>query len=186
MYQTKHLRCEKCCILYKLQSGGDESTVVQSELLDRVESERYGAFCFHGAPPIIDVVDQVGRRGTPVVTASKSPKPPRIQTLARASAIINVIAAVPDKKEEALFQFRCNSRKNIIMPGEILGQGLAAPKEHRIRGKTHYLAGLGLKFDFQRFIGRGETGQTHQILRIVGLAVFRLHQIAAQVMIDGG
>ncbi len=67
--------------------------MVQSGPLDRVASERDGAFCFHGAAPIIDVVNQVRRRGTPVVTTSKSPKPPRIQALARASAIIDVIAA---------------------------------------------------------------------------------------------
>jgi DNA-binding IclR family transcriptional regulator len=67
--------------------------VVQSGLLDRVASERGGAFSFHGAAPIIDVVNQVRWRGTLVVTTSKSPKLPRIQALARASAIIDVIAA---------------------------------------------------------------------------------------------
>ena len=71
--------------------------MIQLGLLDRVASERDGGVSFHGAPPVIDVVNQVRWRGTPVVTTSKSPKPPRIQTLARASAIIDVIAAGGDE-----------------------------------------------------------------------------------------
>jgi len=71
--------------------------VIQLGLLDRVASERDGGVSFHGPPPVIDVVNQVRWRGTPVVTTSKSPKPPRIQTLARASAIIDVIAAGSDE-----------------------------------------------------------------------------------------
>ena len=71
--------------------------MIQLGLLDRVASERDGGVSFHGPPPVIDVVNQVRWRGTPVVTTSKSPKPPRIQTLARASAIIDVIAAGSDE-----------------------------------------------------------------------------------------
>ena len=43
--------------------------------------------------PIIDLAEQLRGRGTPVVTTPRSLKPPRIQALARASAIIDVIAA---------------------------------------------------------------------------------------------
>ncbi len=67
--------------------------VVQLGLLDGVASEKDGAFTFHGALPIIDVVNRVRWRGTTVAATSKSPKLPRIQALARASAIIDVIAA---------------------------------------------------------------------------------------------
>lgn len=67
--------------------------MVQSGLLDCVASERGAGVSFHGAAPFIDVVNPDRWRLVPVATTSKSQKPPRIQSLARASAIIDVIAA---------------------------------------------------------------------------------------------
>lgn len=60
--------------------------------LDRIASGREGAFFIRGSASMVDIVESVRRRGMPVVTTAKLPKPPRIQALARASAIIDVIA----------------------------------------------------------------------------------------------
>ncbi len=66
--------------------------MIQTGLIDSVASARDGGILFHGAAPLTDVVVPVHWREAPVSTTSKSPKPPRIQAVARASAIIDVIA----------------------------------------------------------------------------------------------
>ncbi len=67
--------------------------VAQSGLSDRVAPSENGAYSFRDRGPVIEAGEQVRWGGTPVVTTPRSPKPPRIQALARASAIIDVIGA---------------------------------------------------------------------------------------------
>ena len=66
--------------------------MVQSGLLDRVVLGRDGGVFLPRRGAHHRLVGQLRRKGTPVVTTLKSPKPPRIQALARAGAIIDVIA----------------------------------------------------------------------------------------------
>lgn len=66
--------------------------MVQSGLLDRVVLGRGGSVFLPRRGAHLRLVGQLRRKGTSVLTTLKSPKPPRIQALARAGAIIDVIA----------------------------------------------------------------------------------------------
>ena len=67
--------------------------MLQAGLLDGVAWDRDGGVLFHGAVSARDGANRLDWRESPVATVQKIPKPPRIQALARASAIIDVIAA---------------------------------------------------------------------------------------------
>ena len=67
--------------------------MLQAGLLERVARNRDGGVLLHCAVPARDGGNRLDWRESPVATVQKLPKPPRIQALARASAIIDVIAA---------------------------------------------------------------------------------------------
>ena len=78
-----------------------------------------------------------------------------------------------------------DTREDFVELRQVFGQRLRAPINHGISPQPEFAPSYWSRYDVDRLVMDGKIGQSNQFFRIMRVGVRRLHQVAAEKIVDG-